>query len=98
MANYLTGVTKDSIGEVFKNAYEVMLWLSRCAQAVTKHDHYVQWTSPIGFPIMQPYSEKQLKKVSQEHPCRIMRMCFSQKSACTPCCAEQASSGMMIVC
>ncbi len=55
VSNYLAGVTLRSVGQVFSNAQEVMSWLSHGAACAARAGQPVSWTSPMGFPIKQPY-------------------------------------------
>ena len=64
MSKYLAGATLSSIGELFKNAEEVMAWLASCASTVARTNRPVEWRSPLGFPICQPYSEMKQALVS----------------------------------
>lgn len=61
----MAGVTLSSIGELFKNAEEVMEWLATCARSVAHANLAVEWRSPLGFPICQPYSEMKPQMVSR---------------------------------
>lgn len=40
-----------------------MRWLADCAQRVSKANKPVQWVSPIGLPIVQPYYVSRRKVV-----------------------------------
>ncbi len=53
MSTYLAGQTLRGLKEIFPSANKVMHWLADCAVARTGNP--VQWRSPIGFPILQPY-------------------------------------------
>ena len=48
-------VTLDSMGVLFNSARNIMSWLSECAQIVAKDGNPVQWTTPLGLPVLQPY-------------------------------------------
>jgi DNA-directed RNA polymerase len=41
-----------------------MRWLADCAQRVSKDNKAVQWQSPIGVPIVQPYYQARKKVVN----------------------------------
>lgn len=36
-------------------AAAAMDWLTRCAKLIAKKDRLVAWTTPVGFPVVQPY-------------------------------------------
>ena len=45
----------SSLGEMFNSATAIMHWLSECAQIIAASDEPVQWTTPLGLPVVQPY-------------------------------------------
>lgn len=51
---------------MFKSAKAIQDWLIKCAKVINKNNDYVQWISPLGLPIMQPYgirpNPQQIKK------------------------------------
>lgn len=57
-------VTLDCLHQMFDSAKDIMQWLSLCARVVAKADKPVQWTTPLGLPVVQPYR----KKVRQHTP------------------------------
>jgi len=63
VSSYLSKATLSSIGELFRNAEAVMRWLASCASAVASTGKPVEWRSPLGFPISQPYYETKLAPV-----------------------------------
>lgn len=58
-SNYLTKKTFDSISQMFKAAREIQNWLTQSAQYISSKNRsqYVEWTSPLGLPVIQPYSK-----------------------------------------
>jgi DNA-directed RNA polymerase len=62
-AIYITKLTFKSLGEVFKNAYNIMEWLNQCAKLISKENCPVRWNSPLGLPIVQPYNSKKKKAI-----------------------------------
>lgn len=80
-SNYLVGLVFDSLAEAFKNAREIQVpqihmnalnnyyviqnWLTDSARQISKAGKPVQWTTPLGLPVIQPYhmnTEKQVPK------------------------------------
>ncbi|GIL95375.1 hypothetical protein Vretimale_1418 [Volvox reticuliferus] len=55
VAVYLARITFESMGEVFGPVVAVRGWLDDCAKHAVSSGHPVCWTSPLGFPIEQPY-------------------------------------------
>ena len=54
-AGYLANLTLTSIGDLFEDAKAIMTWLADLADIISNQEDPVQWVTPIGFPIMQPY-------------------------------------------
>lgn len=55
-SKYLARVVLDAIGEVCGAADEIMDWLQKCAKVIVDQtDRAVAWTTPIGWPVVQPY-------------------------------------------
>ena len=54
-ADYVASLTLDSIGTVFNEAQSIMDWLSNMAAEIGNQEECVQWMTPIGFPVIQPY-------------------------------------------
>lgn len=57
----LAHLTLSSLGDIFEGATETMDWLYECAKRISKHGHKVEWTTPIGLPVMQPYRRCETK-------------------------------------
>ena len=55
VATYAAKVTMSSIQEMFSGAKLTMKWLADCARLIAAQNEVVQWTSPIGLPVVQPY-------------------------------------------
>jgi len=54
-SNYLARLTLRAIGDTFKSAEEIMIWLKKCAATIASIEEPVSWLTPIGFPVIQPY-------------------------------------------
>ncbi|CAL6269876.1 unnamed protein product [Bathycoccus prasinos] len=63
VAAYAAKRTLDALNDMFQNAREVMGWLTHCASVVTKVNAPVQWTTPLGLPVLQPYRNQTQKSV-----------------------------------
>lgn len=59
----LAQLTLSSLGDIFAGATETMEWLYECARRISKAGHKVQWTTPVGLPVMQPYRRSERKVV-----------------------------------
>ncbi|GAB2291537.1 DNA-directed RNA polymerase 3, chloroplastic, variant 2 [Dionaea muscipula] len=70
---YSAKVTFAALGEMFKAARSIMDWLGDCAKVVASENELVRWTSPIGIPVVQPYSKPKrlvIKTSLQSLACR----------------------------
>ncbi|CAK9811077.1 DNA-directed RNA polymerase, mitochondrial [Anthophora plagiata] len=58
---YLAENTFHSLRTMFKSAREIQDWLTACARIISSVCHKnVEWTTPLGFPIIQPYIKQTL--------------------------------------
>ncbi|EOY31498.1 DNA/RNA polymerases superfamily protein isoform 3 [Theobroma cacao] len=59
-------VTLAALGELFQAARNIMGWLGDCAKVIASENQPVQWTTPLGLPVVQPYykSERHLIRTS----------------------------------
>lgn len=62
-ANYLSKKTFESLSEKFKAAREIQTWLTKSAQYISNRNRsqHVEWTSPLGLPVIQPYIKDEEK-------------------------------------
>ncbi len=75
-------VTLDCLHQMFDSAKDIMQWLSLCARVVAKADKAVQWTTPLGLPVVQPYRKKvHYHTACDTHLC-IQRMLASYRHPC----------------
>jgi hypothetical protein len=68
-AAYGAHVTFDALAELFGGARAIMEWLGQCASLVAARDRAMAWTTPLGFPIAQPYRKRNL---------RVVQTCFQR--------------------
>ena len=59
MAKYGARVTFEAMHTMFKSAKDIMHWLSTCAKVVTSSGNALEWTTPLGLPVCQPYRLRQ---------------------------------------
>ena len=62
-SSYGAQVTFDALAELFGGARAIMQWLGDCAALVAGRDRAMAWTTPLGFPVAQPYRKRQLRVV-----------------------------------
>jgi len=57
IAHWLSRVVLDSIGEACRGAGDMMGWLRKAARAILEADQCrpIEWVTPLGFPVLQPY-------------------------------------------
>ncbi|XP_011018068.1 PREDICTED: DNA-directed RNA polymerase 3, chloroplastic [Populus euphratica] len=58
-ACYTAKVTLTALGELFQAARDIMSWLGDCAKIIASEDQPVQWTTPLGLPVVQPYYKRE---------------------------------------
>ncbi len=61
---FLTPILWESIGEVVIAARAAMKWIQDCSSVICKAGHDIQYTSPIGFPVLQrkmKYTSRQIE-------------------------------------
>ena len=63
LANYAASKTLDALTDLFTNARDVMGWLAECARVVCSQGRAVEWTTPMGLPVVQPYRARGRKVV-----------------------------------
>lgn len=52
---YLSRIILDGVRDVCPGAAAIMDWIRECARLICKEDHAVEWTTPLGLPVVQPY-------------------------------------------
>ena len=63
VATYAASRTLDALSNLFVNARDVMAWLAECARLVAGRGKAVEWTTPMGLPVVQPYRAKGRKVI-----------------------------------
>lgn len=79
---YLVEKTFQSLRTMFASAKEIQDWFTDCAHVISRCNQYVQWVTPLGLPILQPYF-KRIKSSSQN---KLIRKpdAMKQKNAFPP--------------
>ncbi|XP_022844750.1 DNA-directed RNA polymerase 2B, chloroplastic/mitochondrial-like isoform X4 [Olea europaea var. sylvestris] len=54
-ACYAAKTTLTALGQMFESARSIMSWLGECAKIIASENQPVQWTTPLGLPVVQPY-------------------------------------------
>ncbi|XP_022884193.1 DNA-directed RNA polymerase 2B, chloroplastic/mitochondrial-like isoform X2 [Olea europaea var. sylvestris] len=54
-ACYAAKTTLTALGQMFEAARSIMSWLGDCAKIIASENQPVQWTTPLGLPVVQPY-------------------------------------------
>ncbi|CAO1371112.1 unnamed protein product [Diamesa hyperborea] len=59
-STYLTNKTFDSIREMFTSTKEIQDWFTDCAKQIsTVCGQNVEWITPLGLPVVQPYNRQE---------------------------------------
>uniref|UniRef100_A0A8C2W8E9 DNA-directed RNA polymerase n=1 Tax=Cyclopterus lumpus TaxID=8103 RepID=A0A8C2W8E9_CYCLU len=54
-SHYLVRMVFSGLKEMFTGTREIQDWLTESARLISKSGHTVQWVTPLGLPIIQPY-------------------------------------------
>ncbi|XP_058187793.1 DNA-directed RNA polymerase 2, chloroplastic/mitochondrial-like isoform X1 [Rhododendron vialii] len=57
-ACYAAKITLTALGEMFQAARGIMSWLGDCAKIIASENQPVEWTTPLGLPVVQPYRKR----------------------------------------
>ncbi|KAJ4450804.1 hypothetical protein ANN_02234 [Periplaneta americana] len=61
-STYLVGKTFESLQEMFTSTKEIQDWFTECARLISQVcGQNVEWVTPLGLPIVQPYSRQNKK-------------------------------------
>lgn len=65
-SSYLTNKTFESLQEMFTSTKEIQDWFTDCARLISATcGQSVQWITPLGLPVIQPYSRGDKKSVGR---------------------------------
>ncbi|CAM4628157.1 DNA-directed RNA polymerase, mitochondrial isoform X1 [Lepidochelys kempii] len=54
-SHYLVQQVFNSLKEMFSGTREIQIWLTESARLIAKSGNTVEWVTPLGLPIVQPY-------------------------------------------
>uniref|UniRef100_A0AAQ5X638 DNA-directed RNA polymerase n=1 Tax=Amphiprion ocellaris TaxID=80972 RepID=A0AAQ5X638_AMPOC len=54
-SHYLVRLVFSGLKEMFTGTREIQDWLTESARLISKSGHTVEWVTPLGLPIIQPY-------------------------------------------
>ncbi|KAK7889631.1 hypothetical protein WMY93_025191 [Mugilogobius chulae] len=68
-SHYLVRLVFSGLKEMFTGTREIQDWLTESARLISKSGHTVEWVTPLGLPIIQPYHRKrtQVLKSTMQH-------------------------------
>ncbi|KAM6921541.1 DNA-directed RNA polymerase, mitochondrial [Xenentodon cancila] len=68
-SHYLVRLVFNGLKEMFTGTREIQDWLTESARLISKSGHSVEWVTPLGLPVIQPYhrTRSQLLKNSIQH-------------------------------
>ncbi|VDO29532.1 unnamed protein product [Onchocerca flexuosa] len=61
-ATYLADRTFRSLNDAFTSSMKMKDWFRGCAEAIVKLMHTVEWITPLGLPVYQPYLETKMEE------------------------------------
>nr|XP_060641053.1 DNA-directed RNA polymerase, mitochondrial [Anolis sagrei ordinatus] len=63
-SHYLVQQVFSSLKEMFSGTREIQGWLTDCARLIAKSGRTVEWVTPLGLPIIQPYHRSKITMVN----------------------------------
>lgn len=54
-SHYLVRLVFSGLKEMFAGTREIQDWLTQSARLISKSGHTVEWVTPLGLPVIQPY-------------------------------------------
>lgn len=68
-SQYLVRMVFNGLKEMFTGTREIQDWLTESARLISKSGHTVQWVTPLGLPVIQPYHRirNQVLKSTMQH-------------------------------
>ncbi|XP_038136706.1 DNA-directed RNA polymerase, mitochondrial isoform X1 [Cyprinodon tularosa] len=68
-SHYLVRLVFSGLKEMFTGTREIQDWLTESARLISKSGHTVEWVTPLGLPIVQPYhrTRSQVLKSTMQH-------------------------------
>uniref|UniRef100_A0A452GXK6 DNA-directed RNA polymerase n=1 Tax=Gopherus agassizii TaxID=38772 RepID=A0A452GXK6_9SAUR len=65
-SHYLVQQVFNSLKEMFSGTREIQIWLTESARLIAKSGNTVEWVTPLGLPIVQPYHRAKSTVVSAQ--------------------------------
>ncbi|CAI9552467.1 unnamed protein product [Staurois parvus] len=69
---YLAQLVFSSLKEMFSGTREIQYWLTESARMISKSGNTVEWVTPLGLPIIQPYHRS--KNVACQSNLQMLKM------------------------
>ena len=74
--------TFESLNELFTASQEIQDWFTECAMIISKDcQRNVSWVTPLGFPVIQPYSKME-EKVDKSVTLQMTNMFKQKRTGC----------------
>ncbi|CAG9564536.1 unnamed protein product [Danaus chrysippus] len=71
-SQYLTARTFDSLREMFASTKLIQDWFTDCAKMISGVcGESVEWVTPLGLPVLQPYYRRPPAQDTQQRPCTM---------------------------
>ncbi|EDV99133.1 DNA-directed RNA polymerase, mitochondrial [Drosophila grimshawi] len=71
-STYLTTKTFESLREMFTSTREIQDWFTECARLIAGVcSQNVEWITPLGLPVVQPYNRQEAKPVLRNSGLRV---------------------------
>ncbi len=63
-AQYLAKIIEQAVASTVLKASEAMEWMQRAAATIVAGGNIIQWTTPLGFPVVQDYRKETSRQIN----------------------------------
>ncbi|XP_072047348.1 DNA-directed RNA polymerase, mitochondrial-like [Amphiura filiformis] len=83
-SKYLANAVFNSLLKMFTKTREIQSWLTDSAYYIAKAGHCVDWVTPLGFPVAQPYFKQRYGKYDDVGRSNVQIDTLKQKNGFAP--------------
>ncbi|KAG7513818.1 DNA-directed RNA polymerase, mitochondrial [Solea senegalensis] len=78
-SQYLVRMVFGALKEMFTGTREIQDWLTESARLISKSGHTVEWVTPLGLPIIQPYHRARTQVIKSTMQCINLQINYDAK-------------------
>ena len=79
-AQFLANIIFDAVSATVLKAAEAMEWMKKASGAVCAGNQVINWTTPIGFPVVQDYRQIKKRKIDTVVFGSRLRSCYNEET------------------